>query len=138
MSAKNFLIVIILILGAAAAGYYYGFYKSSQLQNQLAVMQKELDRARFKLKILVDIRQKLNTAQAEIAQKNFGRAQKEVEAVQNLLRELGAKAEPAVKKKLEELTPALQEIIKGLSALDFAMVSKIEELKITLEKIALT
>lgn len=137
MSPRTFLFVIILLVGGAAGGYYYGFNKASQAQKQLTALQQELDRAQFKLKILVDIRQKLNLAQAEIAQKNFGRAQKEVEAVQGMLKELQAKAEPGTKKKLEELTPALHEIIKGLSALDFAMVSKIEELKITLEKIAL-
>lgn len=137
MSPKKFLIVIILIAGAAAGGYYYGLSKASQAQKQLAVLQQELERAQFKLKILVDVRQRLNQAQAEIVQKNFGLAQKEVEEVQSILKDLGAKAEPGVKKKLEALNPTLQEIIKGLSALDFAMVSKIEELKAALEKIAL-
>lgn len=138
LSPKSFLLVIILILGAAAGGYYYGLSKGTHAQKQLTALQQEFDRAQFKLKILVEVRQKLNTAQAQIAQKNFGLAQKEIEAVQKILMELQAKAEPGQKKKLQELTSMVQEIQKGLSALDYAMVGKIEELKQALEKMALS
>ena len=137
MSPKKFLLVIILIVGAAAGGYYYGLYKTSSAQEQVTLLKKELAQAQFRLKLLVEVKQRLNQAQMEIAQKNFGRAQKEVEAVQSIIADLQAKAEPTQKKKLEELNPAVKKIITGLSALDFATVSQIEELKVSLEQIAL-
>lgn len=136
MSVKKFIIVLLLIAAAGAGGYYYGWHKASQAEQQIAKLQQELEQARFKLKILVDVRQRLEKAQTEIAQKNFGLAQNEIVAVQGILASLQGKADPAVKKKLEELNPAVQEIIKGLTALDFSTVSKIEDLKTALEKIA--
>ncbi len=136
MSVKKFIIVLLLIAAAGAGGYYYGWHKASQTEQQVAKLQQELEQARFKLKILVDVRQRLEKAQAEIAQKNFGLAQSEMVAVQGILASLQAKAEPGLKKKLEDLNPAVQEIMKGLTALDFSTVSQIEDLKTSLERIA--
>jgi uncharacterized protein HemX len=136
MSVRKFILVLILIAAAGAGGYFYGFYKSYQAQKQLLVLQQKLEQAELRLKILVDVKQKLERAQAEIAQKNFGLAKSEMEAVQAILLSLESKADPGVKKKLEELNPAVKEIIKRLSDLDFSVVGKIEELKVALEKIA--
>lgn len=136
MSVKKFILVLILIAAAGAGGYFYGFYKSSQAQKQLLVLQQKLEQAELRLKILVDVKQKLDRAQAEIAQKNFGLAKSEMEAVQAILLSLESKADPGVKKRLGELNPAVKEIIKRLSDLDFSVVGKIEELKVALEKIA--
>ena len=137
-----YVIILLLIFGS---GYYIGSKKVGLVEERLSKMkssmevkilglEKELSKARVKVK-LVEIKDKLLQARTDAMEKNFGNANKQIDAAKEAVEKVFASSDDDTKKSLKPINDGLIEIRADIDKLNIKVTTKIDDLKKEIDRI---
>lgn len=127
------------MLSVFGVGYYIGAKKVTVVEEKLSKMkssmevkilglEKELSKARVKVK-LVEVKDKLLQARTDVMEKNFGNANKQIDAAKEAVEKVFASSDDDTKKSLKPINDALIEIRADIDKLNIKVTTKIDDLK---------
>lgn len=145
MKKFRFFLYVIIMFSVFGGGYYIGAKKVTVVEERLSKMkssmegkilglEKELSKARVKVK-LVEIKDKLLQARTDVMEKNFGNANKQIDAARESAEKIAASSDDDTKKTLKPINDALIEIKADIDKLNLKVTAKIDDLKKEMDRI---
>ncbi len=136
---RNFIILVVLIVVAFGAGYALGYWKlqsaekewasaRGEMQSRIGNLEKELAKARTRetLREMSDI---LNQVAADLSEKNFGLAGKDLDRVKEAFTGVQGSLPPEMRNELDFLPAAIEETRKEAQNLSPEAQKKAEDMK---------
>lgn len=145
MKKFKFFLYVIIVLSVFGSGYYIGSKKVTVVEERLSKMkssmevkilglEKELSKARVKVK-LVEVKDKLLQARTDVMEKNFGNANKQIDAAKEAVEKIVASSDDDTKKTLKPINDILIEIKADIDKLNIKATAKIDDLKKEIDRI---
>ena len=145
MKKFRFFLYVIIMFSVFGGGYYIGAKKVTVVEERLSKMkssmegkilglEKELSKARVKVK-LVEIKDKLLQARTDVMEKNFGNANKQIDAAKEAVEKVFASSDDDTKKSLKPINDGLIEIRADIDKLNIKVTTKIDDLKKEIDRI---